>query len=120
MGDMVHIRHALLPTALATLLAATPALARNELKPQPSNIVVHLFGPDSVTSHILPTGPAHPAPAGNSPTAPGQPAAAGTASQPASDAPTMTWGEIAHNMFVTGDPSTQGAAVLPKGRSSEH
>jgi hypothetical protein len=115
---MVTLRPLLLPAALATLasaLAAPPALARNEPKLQPSGIVVHLFGPDTVTHEPVPSSGA---PAGAAAPA-GTAAASGDASSGAAES-SPTWGEIAHEMFVTGDPAQENRATLPKGRASDH
>jgi hypothetical protein len=117
MGSMVHHMPRLLTAALALGLAAAPAYARIEPTPPPSGIVYHLFGPDSITSYILPSGP-------SAQTTPGgaAPASAGTAStgaQPAPASPSPTWGDVAHQMFVTGDPAQEGAAQIPKGKAGE-
>jgi hypothetical protein len=126
MGSMVyHMPRpftAALALGLATLgLAAAPAYASVEPTPPPSGIVYHLFGPNSITSHILPSGPSAPAPPGGA-----APAAAGTASsgvQPAGTtapaSPGPSWGDVAHQMFVTGDPAQEGAPQIPKGRAGE-
>ena len=119
---MPRLLTAALASGLATLgLAAAPAYARIEPTPPPSGIVYHLFGPDSITSHILPSGPSAPATPGGA-----APAAAGTAStgaQPASTtapaSPAPSWGDVAHQMFVTGDPAQEGAAALPKGKAGQ-
>jgi hypothetical protein len=89
---------------LLFLAAAPLALARQNPEPPPSGEVVHLFGPDSVISHVLPTTP------GTGTTA--TPAGA----QPSTyDEPAM--GDILHQMFVTGDPN---APSLPSaGRNLE-
>ncbi len=79
--------------------------------PPPSGIVVHLFGPGSVTSNILPEASPSPAPAGSPPQA-GAPAA-----QPASDGyvePSLH--DVLHQMFVTGDPDAKPGAALAPGR----
>jgi len=80
-----------------TLLAG-PAAARQDPEPPPSGIVVHLFGPGSVTSNILPA----PAPG---------------ASAPAYVEPSGS--DILHQMFVTGDPNQPVSAKLPRGRRGE-
>jgi hypothetical protein len=124
MGSMITLRPFLLPAALAALaggLTASPALARNEPKPVPSGIVVHLFGPQTVTNGPVPSPGA---PAGTPGTAAqagvsGGTDSAGTISSGAA-ASSPTWGEIAHEMFVTGDPAQENRSALPKGRSTEH
>jgi len=55
MRGMAHLTRTL-ATVLALGLAA-PACARPQPVPPPSGIVVHLFGPNSLSSHILPAGP---------------------------------------------------------------
>jgi hypothetical protein len=80
--------------------------------------VIHLFGPNSVASHFLSPGPAAApaataaggAPASSTPGSPAPSAAASTE-------PSATWGDVAHQMFVTGNPAQEGAAALPKGRN---
>jgi hypothetical protein len=106
-ADMSAMRNRIFaPPALAALffsLAATPAGAHQPPTPPPSGVVVHLFGPGSVAANLLPA-----APAASSGTAnPGAPAA--------SDSP--GWGDIAHQMFVTGNPAQEGAAGLSKGKT---
>ena len=108
--------------ALALGLAAAPTYAREAPNPPPSGIVIHLFGPNSVSSHFLPTGPE--AQSGNAASTaterqstsgtPGATPANGQAAAPESG---PSWGDIAHQMFVTGDPSQEGAAALPKGKA---
>ena len=85
------------------------AQARQTPNPPPSGVVVHLFGPDSVASGILPSG----APA---PAAGGTPAPAGGGSgyvEPSTS-------DILHQMFVTGDPNQQPGQALSKGKSAAH
>ena len=126
--------------ALIGLLAAAPAGARVPPPAPASGMVIHLFGPDSLASHLLPTAPQAPdastAPrrrrlthprrrrpllhprrgrrltSSTAPSASGQPAAAA-----ASPAPGLGWGAIAHQMFVTGDPAQEGPAALSKGKA---
>jgi hypothetical protein len=131
MEGMSHLRRNLVTRPLATLalgLIATAAPARQLPPAPPSGIVVHLFGPDSITSHILPTGPeAAPAsggastasPGGSSATASGSAASdAAQSGQTSTPANSLTWGEIGHEMFVTGDPAQEGAVALPKGKGA--
>jgi hypothetical protein len=132
MGDMLTYRDLLTRTLamLALGLAAAPADARMAPNPPPSGIVVHLFGPDSLTSHILPTTPegqsgtggsgasgAQSGTSGVSGTAAGAAPASGQATAPESS---PSWSDIAHQMFVTGDPAQEGAAALPKGKAGSH
>jgi hypothetical protein len=85
--------------ALIVLAAMAPAAARESPAPPPSGIVVHLFGPDSVMSNVMPVG--------QSGAARGAPAAPGAAAAPATaagyEAPSL--GDVLHQMFVTGDPN---------------
>lgn len=84
---------------------ACEAEARNNPAPRPSGVVIHLFGQDSVMSDIAPglgetTTPAGSPPAGSPPA---------TASQPGAPAPAQaeespSWGRVAHQLFVVGDP----------------
>ena len=123
MGGMAHLTRTLAAVFAPVFvigLAAAPAYARQTPPAPPSGIVVHLFGPNSLSSHILPTEP-EAAPAGNttagSAPASGQAAASGAA--PAASTYTgPTWGEVAHQMFVVGDPAQEGAAALPKGKAA--
>lgn len=110
MAAMSHISRPLLGCALALGLAI-PAFARQPPTPPPSGIVIHLFGPNSITSNILPTTPGSPGPSGSGTAAGGS----GTAANGATDSP--SWSSIAHQMFVTGDPAQEGANALPKGRA---
>ncbi len=118
-------------STLAAILIglAGPALARPNPQPPPSGIVVHLFGPGSITSNILPTardflpgGPAHganmagaSAAAGGASIAPG---GAATGNTGADDDPTM--GQVLHQMFVVGDPNQKPGAAIAPGRAAEH
>ncbi|MDE1906270.1 MAG: hypothetical protein KGH75_07445 [Rhodospirillales bacterium] len=96
----------LLSTAILVGLAASPALARQDPTPPPSGEVIHLFGPNSVASQILP---------GTPPSTPGSASTSGetTSAQPAVE---PTFGDIFHQMFVTGDPN-KNAPQFPQGRS---
>lgn len=107
---MVHPSRYMLGCVLALSLAA-PAFARMEPTPPPSGIVVHLFGPDSVTSHILPGAK------GSSGTDTATDGKTGTSGgEAATQAPAPTVHDILHQMFVVGDPSQEGAAALAKGK----
>lgn len=116
---MAHLTRILPATVFALGFAAAPAFARQPPPAPPSGIVVHLFGPNSLSSHILPSAaeamPAGSAtgsaPASGQTAAQGSTPAAGTSSSP-------SWGDVAHAMFVTGDPAEEGAAVLPKGKAA--
>ncbi|MDR3520102.1 MAG: hypothetical protein P4L54_00655 [Acidocella sp.] len=81
----------LLAGILMTTGFGAAALAGPQPNPPPSGVVVHLFGQDSVMSNVLPTTAAT-ALGATSSAAPGTPAAE----------PTL--GDIAHQMFVVGDP----------------
>ncbi len=110
---MAYPHHILSAPALAVLLlglASVPATARPAPSPPPSGEVLHLFGPNSVTSNIMPAGPAAGADKGS-----GTQASSAATNQGSG----MTLGQIAHEMFVTGNPAQEGAAILPKGRSGE-
>jgi hypothetical protein len=109
--------------ALALGLGLTPAYARQPPPAPPSGIVIHLFGPNSVSSHFLSTGPAA-APSGS--TAAGAPAGGaspsatnGSGSTAASTESSPTWGDVVHTMFVTGNPAQEGPAALPKGKAGQ-
>lgn len=92
--DDLKIR--LLAVGLAVgLLGARAAQARVDPTPPPSGIVIHLFGQDSVMSHVLPVAPASGAPA---PVAGAKPAQGGGYVEPSMH-------DILHQMFVTGDPN---------------
>jgi hypothetical protein len=102
---------------------AGAAQARNDPTPPPSGVVIHLFGPGSITSNLLPGGSA---PVGAAPVAAGGAAtgvAAGAAAesaaaQPAYQEPTL--GQVAHQMFVVGDPSQSPQSKLAVGRTADH
>jgi len=100
------------PVVAMSLMAAPAAQARQNPEPPPSGIVVHLFGPGSVTSNILPSAESVLAPPGA-----GEPAASPAGAAPAYVEPTA--GEVLHQMFVTGDPNKPATAKLPKGRPGE-
>jgi hypothetical protein len=122
--------------ALALLLAgfaAGPAYARITPTPPPSGIVIHLWGPPSVSSTTPPAAQAT-MPEGNARSSPlnhetdtavpaiGLPPASTTANATAPENPANdpSWGDIAHQMFVTGDPAQEGRAALPKGRAGSY
>ncbi|OYV40669.1 MAG: hypothetical protein B7Z80_03915 [Rhodospirillales bacterium 20-64-7] len=94
----------LAPLIVAGLIASLGlvghAWARPQPAPKPSGIVVHLFGPDSVASNILPAAP----PAGA-----GAAAANAVAARPEAAAPAPSGGEILHQLFVTGAPDRPSA-----------
>ncbi|MGE4482895.1 hypothetical protein [Acidocella sp.] len=101
----------ILPAVFFASLAAFPAIARQDPEPKPSGQVVHLFGPDSITANILPSGTSNGSPQPSS----GQAGDTGkNASGGGSAAPSA--GDILHDMFVTGDPAQQGKASFPTGR----
>ncbi len=82
------------------LLWGGAAQARQNPTPPPSGIVVHLFGQNSVASHILPAGETKTTQGGD---------AANTAPSTQS---------ILHQMFVTGDPNQKPGAAFAKGKSA--
>ncbi len=111
----------ILPAALLASMAAVPALARQDPTPPPSGIVVHLFGPDSVASHILPTTPSSPqagqtGQTGQTEQAAPQSGEAQGASTPAQTTAGPSVGDILHQMFVTGDPAQDGKPNFSSGR----
>ena len=130
-----------LPYALILALPAGLALARPNPTPPPSGIVVHLFGPGSITSGVLPTfmGPAGAPAAANRPpagaAAVGNGTETGAATQPAAVPnttqaagqtaaaaayPEPTMGQVLHQMFVVGDPTLTPAQKMAPGRAAEH
>lgn len=96
----------ILSAIVFTGLAASPALARQNPTPPPSGIVVHLFGPNSVSSQFLPS---------NSATAPSAETGNGAKNESAAAqaAPEPTFGGILHQMFVTGDPNRKTPGFAP-------
>ncbi len=86
------------------------AQARQDPPPPPSGIVVHLFGPGSIASNIMPQGTLVKAPAG--PATPGAPLANQGYVEPSVH-------DILRQMFVTGDPDAKPGAALATGRSTE-
>lgn len=118
--------------AIAAIALAGPALGRPNPTPKPSGIVIHLFGPNSITSHVLPsfaasrptTAPGVPAPGAPSTTGPQgigsapytTAASAAAGAQPTDASPTM--GDVLHQMFVTGDPDHPGSSMVP-GRAAD-
>lgn len=83
---------------------AGAAAARPLPEPPPSGIVVHLFGPGSITSNIVPQ------------TATPSGARLQGAAQ---TAPAPTTGAILHQMFVTGDPSLPPQAKRARGKTGD-
>jgi hypothetical protein len=87
-------------TCLFAVCGATAAQARLEPNPPPSGIVVHLFGPNSIMQSVAPALASAPDGA--------QPAVAPSGGQsdigPAAAPAEPTWGNVLHQMFVTGDP----------------
>jgi hypothetical protein len=110
----------ILPAVLFCCMAPGAQAARNPTPP-PSGIVVHLFGPDSIMSHVAPGLPGETAPAqtGGANAAVQPPAGQSAGGQVSAGAPGVetpgasqaangdepTWGGVLHTMFVTGDPS---------------
>ncbi len=120
-------------------LLAGAALAKPMPEPPPSGIVVHLFGPDSITSNILPQAAPPAAPAANAPVEGAAPAAAvppmtsNGAVQPAGPGGTVqpaaapaaagyqgpSLHDVLHQMFVTGDPNITPREKLAPGRAKD-
>jgi len=94
---------------------AAPALARQDPPPPPSGIVIHLFGPDSIASKILPAVPVANAPAAS--VASGTAMAPRPAAAPAYQEPSLH--DVLHQMFVTGDPDQKTGQDLAPGRTAE-
>ena len=92
--------------ALAALLPAGLAQAHPNPTPPPSGIVIHLFGPESITSNILPGA----TPAG----AVGAPVDTAASTSGPYD-PSV--GQILHQMFVVGNPNQPPGATLSPGRN---
>ncbi len=109
--------------AVAVLLGGTAsgAWARIDPTPPPSGIVIHVFGPNSLMSNILPDGAAgggaKPA-AGNGSAKPAAGSPSGTAA--AQNYPEPTMDQVLHQMFVTGDPNQKPGAALATGRTGTH
>jgi hypothetical protein len=106
----------------ATALPAGAAMARNNPAPPPSGEVIHLFGPDSVFNNIIPnTESSAAAPAAKAAAAPANAPAATPSSTkagtPASASSGGGWGDVLHQMFVTGDPNVPASERLSKGRT---
>jgi len=78
---------------LAGVGVAGAAQARLQPQPPPSGIVVHLFGPSSVLQSVAPALAS--APGGAPQAAPG-------------------WGNVLHQMFVTGDPDAPNRPATGK------
>jgi hypothetical protein len=115
----------LLPAVLLASLAAFPALARQDPTPKPSGIVIHLFGPGSITSSGTPSAPAQQAgqgaapDGGNSQSVQGASNTQGGSTAAAQAAPSPTMGQVLHQMFVTGDPAQEAQPRFAPGRSGE-
>jgi hypothetical protein len=90
--------------AAALFATAGMAEARQDPPAKPSGIVVHLFGPNSVSSQFLPSAASPPA-HGNH-----QAPANAAAQEPG-------FGGILRQMFVTGDPNREPGQALSKGRA---
>jgi hypothetical protein len=103
-----------LSSVLAASLWITAAHARQPPNPPPSGIVIHLFGPNSITSNILPTAPAASA-ASTGPVKTTGAGASAPAAAPAYVEPSTS--DILHQMFVTGDPNLKPGQNFAKGRS---
>jgi hypothetical protein len=107
----------------AVLLAGTSgaAWARNDPTPPPSGIVIHVFGPDSLMSNVLPDNAAGGG-GGAKPATGGTSMAGGSVTGTAADQnyPEPTMNEVLHQMFVTGDPDQKPGADLATGRTGTH
>jgi hypothetical protein len=97
------------------------AWARNDPTPPPSGIVIHVFGPDSLMSNVLPNDTAGGA-GGAKPAAGGTSMAGGSVTGTAAEQnyPEPTMNEVLHQMFVTGDPDQKPGAALATGRTGTH
>lgn len=109
----------ILPIVIAATCWACLAEARPDPTPPPSGIVIHLFGPDSITSNLLPSG-------GTETTAQGSktegtqgsaPAGSAQGTGPATQSTGPSMHSILHEMFVTGDPNMTPGQALSKGRT---
>lgn len=102
----MNSKHLLIAAALFLAPAGIAEAERNPTPP-PSGIVVHLFGPNSIMSDVVPDLP------GETPShaTPGQAAASGQNASSAASGDSVntstdpSWGAIAHQMFVVGDPN---------------
>lgn len=114
-----------LPAVLGLVLAAGAADAREPPNPPPSGIVIHLFGPGSLTANLLPAAGAKPlgntAPAANAQPALSGAAAGGNSAQPNTSAAAPSPGvtDILHQMFVTGDPSLKPGTSFSHGKAGD-
>lgn len=107
----IRLKFRPLTLVLPLAFAGGAGEARPLPTPPPSGIVVHLFGPNSVTSNILPAGNAAASPAG----ADGAPAG-GSMATPGGGYAEPSAGQIFHQMFVTGDPNENPQDKLTTGR----
>lgn len=97
----------ILTAAALGCLLACPAWARQDPKPKPSGIVIHLFGPaETATPNVTAKGKAPIATDANS------------ASDQSGQNP--SWGDVLHQMFVTGDPTQDSKPSFPAGRQGSH
>ncbi len=97
--------NAIVKTACITvflLLAARQAEASRDPPKPDSGVVIHLFGPKSVLSNVMPSMPG---------------TAASSAGQPDSGYQEPGVSDILHQMFVTGDPNAK--FTPPAGRSAD-
>lgn len=95
----------LMLAGLASLIAL-PALADKNPQPKASGIVIHLFGPEMITSSGTTAKP---------------PAAAATAADTApATPPAPSLGQVMHEMFVTGDPAQDSTPHFPRGRAASN
>jgi len=99
---------------LATAAGVAGAQARQTPTPPPSGIVVHLFGPESIMSNVLPTGVGSGGGTPASGAAGGGAASAGAGTLPYVEPSTH---DILHEMFVTGDPDLKPGTNFAKGRT---
>lgn len=94
-------------TACLASLIALPALARDP-QPKPSNVTIHLFGPDLITQ----TNANGSANAGQNNIGPNNAGSSASSSSEAQPEPTLH--QVLHEMFVTGDPEQNKEPHFPR------
>jgi len=95
-----NLKIRLLSIVFVGLAASGAAYARPDPKPPSSGVVIHLFGPGSVTSGVLPVGVA-------ATKTPG-----GAYVEPSTS-------DILRQMFVTGDPNETPGKAFSRGKAGE-